>query len=103
MTHLIQILLPRFDQAGSAFKHSCFEKVTQELAQRFGGLTAYVRASAQGLWKTDSGELVADEVAVFEVMVEEIDADWWGSYRKKLERRFAQDEIVIRSNPIRRL
>lgn len=103
MTQLIQILLPRFDEAGKAFEHTSFEKVKQELAQRFGGVTAFVRASAQGLWKTESGELISDEVAVFEVMVEEIDAGWWSSYRRRLELRFSQDEIVIRSNPIRRL
>lgn len=103
MAQLIQILLPRFDEAGNAFEPSSFEKIKQELAQQFGGVTAYVRASAQGLWKAASGELVSDEVAVFEVMTEEIDSDWWDSYRKKLERCFGQDEIVIRSNSIRRL
>lgn len=103
MTQLIQILLPRFDKAGKAFEHSNFETVKQELVQRFGGVTAYVRASAQGLWRTESGEVISDEVAVFEVMAEEIDADWWSSYRRKLELRFKQDEIVVRSSRIRRL
>lgn len=103
MTQLIQILVPRFDQAGNAFEARSFEEIKQELVQQFGGVTAYVRASAQGLWKAESGEVVSDEVAVFEVMAEEVDADWWDSYRKQLEQRFDQDEIVIRASSIRRL
>ena len=103
MTQLIQILLPRYDQAGEAFPSDKFEKIKRELAHRFGGVTAYVRASAHGLWKAESGELISDEVAVFEVMAEEIDPDWWSNYRNQLELLFDQEEIVIRSNPIRLL
>lgn len=103
MTHLIQILLPRYDSMGNAFEPSRFETIKRELAEQFGGVTAYLRASAQGLWQADSGELVSDELAVFEIMAEEIDTAWWSQYREELERRFDQDEIVIRASSIRRL
>lgn len=103
MTHLIQIFLPRSGDAGKAFEPSSFERVKYELAEQFGGVTAYLRASAEGLWKSDHGDLVADEVAVFEVMVEGIDPTWWRAYREQLELRFNQDEILIRANEVQQL
>ncbi len=36
-------------------------------------------------------------------MVDEVDAAWWVGYRTDLERRFAQEEVVIRAHGIRRL
>ena len=103
MTHLIEILLPQFDKLGQPFEPSFFEAVKHELTHRFGGVTAFLRASAHGLWKTEDGRVVRDELAVFEVMTEEVDPTWWNDYRRQLEARFQQDEIVIRAIRIRRL
>ena len=36
---------------------------------------------------------------VLEVMADELDRDWWGRYRRELEARFRQDEIVVRAQP----
>ena len=36
-------------------------------------------------------------------MTEVVDPVWWRAYREELERAFGQDEIVIRSQAIRRL
>jgi hypothetical protein len=36
-------------------------------------------------------------------MVEALDPAWWSEYRGRLEKRFAQDELVIRALEIRRL
>jgi hypothetical protein len=96
---LIQILLPLYDNAGNSFGEELFGKVRRELTERFGGLTAFTRAPAQGLWQ-DEGETKHDEIVVFEVMVEELDAAWWRDYRKILEREFRQDTIVIRAQPV---
>ena len=41
-----------------------------------------------------------DEIIVFEVMAEILDAAWWGSYRLHLERVFRQDEIVVRASTV---
>jgi hypothetical protein len=43
---------------------------------------------------------VHDEIVVFEVMTEALDAAWWGNYRSQLERDFRQDQIVIRASTI---
>jgi hypothetical protein len=36
-------------------------------------------------------------------MVDALDADWWAAYRKDLERRFAQQELVVRAQEMNRL
>ena len=96
---LVQILLPLYGNDGARFGEEPFARTRGELLDRFGGLTAYQRAPARGLWKTDDGEVARDDVAVFEVMTPELDRAWWSGYRQELERRFRQDTIVIRALP----
>jgi hypothetical protein len=97
--HLIQILLPLYDNAGNTFGEDLFGKVRRDLTERFGGLTAFTRAPAQGLWK-DEGKTKHDEIVVFEVMAEELDACWWRGYRQTLETEFRQDTIVVRAQTV---
>ncbi|HYE92005.1 MAG TPA: hypothetical protein VEA38_13330 [Terriglobales bacterium] len=66
-------------------------------------MTAYARAPATGLWVPQPGRTTRDDIVVYEVMVEELDRAWWGAYRRALEARFAQDELVIRAHLIERL
>ena len=94
--HLIQILLPLYDNAGAPVPRELFAKVREELAGAFGGLTAFTRAPAEGLWK-DGGETARDDIVIFEVMTDALDEGWWRSYRGELERRFRQEEILVRA------
>jgi hypothetical protein len=55
-----------------------------------------------GLW-SDGDAIEEDRIIVIEVMADDLDRGWWASYRKALEIRFKQDEIVIRSTAIDRL
>ena len=48
---LIQILLPCADNSGVLFPKEDFERLKLELASEFGGVTAYIQAPADGLWK----------------------------------------------------
>jgi hypothetical protein len=57
--------------------------------------SAVRRPKAPPTW--DGGKTVHDEIIVFEVMAETLDASWWKSYRLQLEREFRQDEIVVRA------
>jgi hypothetical protein len=98
-THLIQILLPLYDNDGHAFSEELFGKVRHELTERFGGLTAFTSAPAQGLWN-DEGETKHDEIVVFEVMADRLDTAWWREYRSVLEQEFRQNTIVIRAQPV---
>ena len=102
--HLVQILLPLQDPGGRAFPRDQYSRVATELTDRFGGMTAYSRAPAAGLWQEDgSGKTQRDDIVVYEVMVDELDADWWTGYRLELERRFAQQDLVVRAQEMRRL
>ena len=97
---LIQILLPLPGDGGSSSK--LFAEVREELAARFGGLTFYRNAPTGGLWK-GGGDMEEDAIVVAEVMAHELDREWWACYREKLECRFQQDEIVVRSLSAERL
>ena len=70
-----------------------------ELTARYGGLTAYTRAPADGVWMADEAP-TRDQIVVYEVMIETLDRDWWSAYRATLERRFRQQTLVTRVLPI---
>lgn len=93
--HLIQILLPLYDNDATPL-HRLHQEVKKELTAQFGGLTAYSRGPAEGLWMQD-GASVKDDIVVYEVMTDGLDAAWWKEYRHGLEARFAQIEVVIRA------
>jgi hypothetical protein len=102
--HLVQILLPLRDEAGRPFPRGMLARVREELAERFGGATAYLQAPAQGVWKDESeGEMERDEIVVLEVMVGSLDHDWWRRYCEELRQRFRQDELVVRAMGMERL
>jgi hypothetical protein len=101
--HLVQILLPLYDNSGAAFPASHFRAVAAELTSAFGGLTAYTRAPAEGLWKEDGTGTKHDEIVVYEVMTDDLDESWWKDFRRRLERRFAQDSLVVRTQETRLL
>ncbi len=94
--HLIQILLPLKDNQGHPFPGEAYAKVRGELAERFGGITAFTRAPAEGVWKEGS-RTSRDDIVVFEIMASALDRPWWERYRADLERRFQQEAIVVRA------
>jgi hypothetical protein len=101
--HLVQLLLPLYTNAGDPIGEEAFSTVRRELTERFGGVTAYARAPASGLWKTGDGRVHRDDMMMVEVVVEHLDPAWWGVYRTGLERRFEQDSLFVRAIPIERL
>jgi hypothetical protein len=100
---LLQLFLPVYGADGKPFPRALFDAVRAELAQRFGGVTAYLRSPAVGLWEDEDGECVRDDVLLFEVMAESVDRRWWHDYRRELEQRFGQDEILLRATSVERL
>ncbi len=68
-----------------------------ELTERFGGVTAYTRSPATGLWKRDDEAIERDQVIMVEVVVEDFDRQWWAAYRAQLETRFGQEEVHARA------
>jgi hypothetical protein len=98
--HLVQILLPLLDNEGRQQPDDLFRRVRTTLTDRFGGLTTYSRAPARGLWQDGSGATSADEIVVYEVMVDTVDREWWAAYREELERAFRQKSVVLRATLI---
>jgi hypothetical protein len=92
--HLVQLLLPVVQ------KQKDYEGVMHELTVRFGGVTAYSRAPAAGLWKNAADATERDDIIVVEVMVKDLDRAWWAQYRSELEQRLRQKEIVVRAQPM---
>lgn len=101
--HLVQLLLPLYDNAGEPLPRPLYAALAGELTERFGGLTAHTRAPAEGLWRERPGETVRDDVVIYEVMADALDPDWWAGLRSRLERDFRQDTIVIRAQEVRLL
>jgi len=93
--HLIHLLLPLHDNDLRPFDPHQFQTVRNELTEKFGGITAFVRSPAVGLWKEDNDKLNRDEVIMFEIVSNDLNEEWWRDYREKLEAEFRQDEILI--------
>ena len=103
VTHLVQILLPLYDNEQNPQPPEQFRRVRRELTDRFGGITIYTRAPAEGMWKSNENHTARDDIVIFEVMASELDPDWWNTYRQDLEERFSQQSIVIRAHQTRLL
>ncbi|WP_034383878.1 hypothetical protein [Deinococcus sp. YIM 77859] len=97
--HLVSLLLPLYDNTGQPFEPAQYAWIRQTLTERFGGLTAYTRAPAAGLWR-DEGQTIRDDVVVYEVLVEELDRSWWAAYREELRLAFQQDELMVRAQAV---
>ena len=101
--YLVQLLLPLYDNANVRFPRETFDHVRQELTDRFGGVTAFLRSPGEGFWRIAENAINRDDVVIFEVMADQLDRPWWARYREDLERRFRQIELVIRASSIERL
>jgi hypothetical protein len=96
--YVVQILLPLYDNEQNPQPPEQFRTVQRELTERFGGLTVYTRAPAEGMWKPDNGDKTKrDDIVIFEVMAPELDPAWWKQYRRDLEARFRQTYIIMRA------
>jgi hypothetical protein len=94
--YLVELFLPVYDNDGRRFATSRYTEVRQTLIDKFGGLTAFTRAPAEGSERSDGTER-RDDIIVFEVMTEILDAPWWNAYRKSLEALFSQERLVVRA------
>lgn len=101
--HLVQILLPLHKRDGTDVPSETFARVRVELTVRFGGVTAYSRSPATGLWKSLDADIERDQVIMLEVVVEVFDREWWSRYREQLEQWFDQEEIHARALAIDRI
>jgi len=43
---------------------------------------------------------VRDELLIYEIMTSELDRVWWRDYRAILEKRFRQEQVLIRAQQV---
>ena len=100
--YLIQLLLPEARNNGQPIDENTYRGIQEELSERFGGLTAYRRSPAEGIWRNEKGQ-TKDDVFIVEVMVDDLDRAWWEQFRRGLEESLDQKELVIRAQRIEKL
>jgi hypothetical protein len=98
--HLIEIFLPLNANDGTPQPVGLFHHVREQLADQFGGVTAFTRNPAKGLSLMEGNERSEDDIIVYEVMVEAVDRPWWQRYKCELKERFQQEEILIRATAV---
>ena len=76
---------------------------SDELVQRFGGLTAFIQSPPEGLWKESGDRTDRDDIVMLELMADTIERTWWTSYRERLQALLRQESIVIRVLPMEML
>ena len=97
MAFLLQMILPLYNNDGQRFAPGALKQVRTELKEKFGGLTAYTRAPAEGTWEDGQGRTRRDDVVIVEVMTNTLEREWWRNYATKLASRFEQEELVVRA------
>jgi hypothetical protein len=98
---LVQILLPvTVPGHPPAEIQEAFARTRGELVDAFGGVTAYLQASAEGVWTAPDGARDVDRVVMVEVVAPAFDRAWWQAYAGVLADRFSQDTVHVRSLPI---
>jgi hypothetical protein len=95
--YLIQLLLPASVTPGGAAPSDPVTQTRRELTETFGGLTAYLRTPALGVWTSPEGGRAQDDVVMVEVVAERFDRGWWREYSGRLAQRFGQDTIHVRA------
>ena len=102
--YLVEIFLPLLDSKGKRFPEALYQAVRADLVEQFGGLTAHLRAPALGLWKPRGrAQAERDVLVIYEVMTPRLKRSWWATYRRQLEVRFHQRELVVRAHEIHTL
>jgi hypothetical protein len=96
---LIQLLLPT-NGAAPADGLAPLAETRRELADRFKGLTAYVRSPAKGSWTAPDGRTEEDDVVMVEIVTEKFDRAWWRAYAATLAARFNQERMHVRAVPV---
>jgi hypothetical protein len=93
---VVELFIPLEKPDGTPTPPATFERIKSELTERFGGVTSFLQSPAEGAWKPRSRGVIHDRVAIFEVMVRDVDTVWWRSYRQQLEAELEQEVILAR-------
>lgn len=92
--YLVRLFLPLQDNDRQPFPPGFYRRIEDELATRFGGVTAHLDVAASGRWR-DGGENHDDAIVIFEVVLTDADRAWWAAYRESLALKFRQKSILV--------
>lgn len=99
--HIVNIYLPKLDKTGKPFPDEAYVWLRSELIEKFDGVTQYDQVPAVGYWKAEAGTPVSqDEMIIYEVICARLVKTYWNDLRKRLEKAFDQELILIRAHPI---
>lgn len=98
-----ELFLPARDGHDQPIDAARLAPLRQELMARFGGLTDTQHRN-EGRWRLGPIE-IQDEIFIWRVLAEDSVAheDFMRELRARLEREFAQDEILILKRALRRI
>jgi hypothetical protein len=101
IAEIVQLLLPTVDGEGVKVPLSKMRSLARELSDRFGGVTSFLRAPAEGLWQPhENAPAEKDDIVIFDVMAEDLDEAFWRSLRVRLKADLGQSEIIVRAQPV---
>lgn len=99
---VVEIFVPLRTAHDEAVSRDRIEALTTELADRFGGATSFTRQPADGLWKKGA-DTERECIVIIEVVVDDLDDEWWSLFRQRLEAEFSQEVVMIRATETRLL
>lgn len=97
---LVRMFIPLKDNQGAPFPEGYYQNLNKELQNQFGGVTIYIRSPVKGIWKQDDNTRY-DDLLVYEVLTNMTHDDYWQGLKTKLEKLYAQEEILIQISKIR--
>ncbi|MFC3199459.1 hypothetical protein ACFOET_17690 [Parapedobacter deserti] len=93
---LVQVFVPLVDNDGNRFPEEKFKDLQSALTEKFGGITVYRQMSIEGLWKETNKRTDKDMLAIFEVLADVVDTDYWEQLKARLATKFRQKDLLIR-------
>jgi hypothetical protein len=82
---LVQIFLPLYDNNKQLFEESVYNDVRNMLKDQFGGVSFHRNTPVGGLWKDEGGKTNYDELIIAEIMIHNLNKEWWKQFKQDLE------------------
>ena len=97
-TQKYEVFLPLKYNDGSEIEKEKFDEVENELADRFGGLTAVETSNPlRGIWK-DDGETYVDEIVILTTLDfggNDDNSEFFTNLKERIKKSFDQLEVLI--------
>lgn len=92
----VELFIPLINQQNNTSIHKKYNQLRIQLLSKFGGLTIYKRTPVEGLWNDENEKTVQDDIMIYEIMIQQVDLNYWKDLKRSLEKSLNQEEIIIR-------